>query len=172
MSKIKIFLLLSGYQLTWLMCVFGEIIYKSFLPGIITGTIFLILVLINAENKKRFFIIVISISIIGYLFDTSLVNFKIYNFNTSFYLGFLPIWMIILWPSFAVLFDEVFVFLSKYKFVALLLSGILGPLTYYSGSPLGIIYINNLLLFFLAMIIFWVLLMYFYLNFLLQIKFT
>tara|TARA_Y100001970_G_scaffold266424_1_gene355104 strand:+ start:606 stop:1124 length:519 start_codon:yes stop_codon:yes gene_type:complete len=172
MSKIKIFLLLSGYQLTWLMCVFGEVIYKSFLPGIITGTIFLILVLINVKNKKRFFIIVITISIIGYLFDTSLVNFKIYNFNTSFYLGFLPIWMIILWPSFAVLFDEVFVFLSKYKFIALLLSGILGPLTYYSGSPLGIIYINNLLLFFLAMIIFWVLLMYFYLNFLLQIKFT
>jgi len=45
MSKIKIFLLLSGYQLTWLMCVFGEVIYKSFLPGIITGTIFLILVI-------------------------------------------------------------------------------------------------------------------------------
>ena len=32
MSKIKIFLMLSGYQLTWLMCVFGELLYDSFLP--------------------------------------------------------------------------------------------------------------------------------------------
>ena len=37
MSKIKIFLMLSGYQLTWLMCVFGEILYKSYIPGVICG---------------------------------------------------------------------------------------------------------------------------------------
>ncbi len=68
MSKTKIFLTLSGYQLTWLMCVFGEVLYQSFLPGLIAGVIFLFLVFVNSKNKKRFFYIIFLISIIGYLF--------------------------------------------------------------------------------------------------------
>tara|TARA_B100001564_G_C20496735_1_gene604285 strand:+ start:204 stop:722 length:519 start_codon:yes stop_codon:yes gene_type:complete len=172
MSKLKIFLMLSGYQLTWLMCVFGEILYNSFIPGLTWGLIFLFLVFINTQNKRKLIFIVFSISIFGYLFDSILVNFNIYNFESSLYFGWLPIWMLVLWPSFATLFDEVFVFLSKYKLIALLLSAVLGPLTYYSGSPLGLIYINQLFLFFILMIGFWIFLMLFYLNFLLKLKFN
>ena len=172
MSKIKIFFMLSGYQLTWLMCVFGEILYKSFFPGLICGLIFLLLVFINTQNKRKLIFIVFSISVVGYLFDSILVIFEIYNFESSLYFGWLPIWMVVLWPSFASLFDEVFVFLSKYKLIALLLSAVLGPLTYYSGSPLGLIDINQLLLFFILMTTFWVFLMFFYLNYLLKVKFN
>ena len=172
MNKVKIFLMLSGYQLTWLMCVFGEIFYKSFFPGLTCGLIFLFLVFINTQNKRKFIFIVFSISVLGYLFDSILVNFKIYNFNSSLNIGWLPIWMLVLWPSFATLFDEVFVFLSKYKFLAVLLSAFLGPLTYYSGSPLGLISINFLFLFFVLMTIFWSILMIIYLNYLLKFKFN
>ena len=115
MSKIKIFFMLSGYQLTWLMCVFGEILYKSFLPGLICGLIFLFLVFTNSQQKWKFTYIVFSISVVGYLFDSIIVYFQIYNFNSSLKFGWLPILMLVLWPSFASLFDEVFVFLSKYK---------------------------------------------------------
>ena len=172
MSKIKIFLILSGYQLTWLFCVFGEVLYKSFLPGLISGIFFVLFVFINSKNKKRFLYIVFLISVIGYLFDSILVNFGIYDFNTSFYVGVLPIWMLVLWPSFAILFDEILVFLSKYKMLAILLSATLGPLTYYSGNPLGLIDINNFIFFFITMIAFWIFIMLFYLNFLLRIKFN
>ena len=172
MNKIKFFLILSGYQLTWLMCVFGELLYNSFLPGLICGLVFIIICFYNSNNKKKMVITVFFISITGYIFDTILVFFQIYSYATSLYFGLLPIWMIILWPSFAILFDEVLIFLSKYKIIALLLSGILGPLTYFAGSPLGLIYINNLFLFFILMIIFWVTLMIFYLNFLLKLKFN
>ena len=172
MSKIKIFFMLSGYQLTWLMCVFGEIMYKSFLLGLICGLIFLFLAFTNSQNKWKFTFIVFSISVVGYLFDSILVYFKIYNFESSLHFGWLPIWMVVLWPSFASLFDEVFVFLSKYKLIALLLSAVLGPLTYYSGSPLGLIDINQLLPFFILMTTFWVFLMFFYLNYLLKVKFN
>ena len=165
MSKTKIFFTLSGYQLTWLMCVFGEVLYQSFFPGLISGIIFLFLVLINSKNKRRFFYIIFLISIIGYLFDSIIVNLKIYEFNTSLKIGVLPIWMLVLWPSFASLFDEIFTFLKKYKLIAIILSAILGPLTYYSGSPLGLINVTNFKLFFLLMISFWLLLMYFYLYF-------
>ena len=148
MSKTKIFLTLSGYQLTWLMCVFGEVLYQSFLPGLIAGVIFLFLVFVNSKNKKRSIYIIFLISIIGYLFDSALVNLRIYEFNTSLKIGLLPIWMLVLWPSFATLFDEILAFLSNYKLVALVLSGSLGPLTYYAGYPLGLINIDDFTLFF------------------------
>ena len=172
MKKIRIFLILSGYQLTWLMCVFGEVLYENSLPGLISGIIFLFLVFINSKSKKKFFYVVFLISITGYFFDSILVNFEIYSFNTSLYVGFLPIWMLVLWPSFASLFDEVFTILSRFKLMGILLSAILGPLTYYSGVPLGLVNIEKILLFFVLMIIFWSLLMIFYLNFLLKQKFN
>lgn len=172
MSKIKIFLMLSGYQLTWFMCVFGELLYNSFLPGLLCGLLFITICFLNSDNKKKITQTVLFISIMGYLFDTILVFFEIYNFNTSLYFGLLPIWMIVLWPSFAILFDEVLTFLSKYKILAIILSSILGPLTYYAGSPLGLIYINNIFIFFVLMIFFWAGLMIVYLNYLGQNKFN
>ena len=172
MSKIKIFLMLSGYQLTWLMCVFGELLYNSYLPGLICGLLFLTICFINSNNKKKTIQTVLLISILGYLFDTILVFYEIYNFKTSLYIGVLPIWMIVLWPSFAILFDEILIFLSKYKIIAVILSSILGPLTYFAGSPLGLININNLLVFFILMILFWAILMIFYLNYILKLKFN
>jgi len=171
MNKVKIILILSGYQLTWLMCVFGELVYNSFLPGLIFGSIFLLLSFLNSNNKKKFTFIVLLISIIGYIFDSILVFLNIYNFDVSLYFGFLPIWMLVLWPSFASLFDEVFVFLSNYKFLAVFLSGCLGPLTYYLGVPLDLLIMNQLYLFIFLMIIFWLNLMYFYLNYLIKFKF-
>ena len=172
MSKSKIILLLSGYQLTWLMCVFGEVVYSTYMPGLICGLVFILLSFLNSNNKKKITFIVFIISILGYFFDSVLVFLKIYNFDVSFSFGFLPIWMLILWPSFAILFDEVFVFLSKYKLIAIFLSGTLGPLTYYSGSPLELINIHQLYLFLILMIIFWVCLMLFYLNYLIKFKFN
>ena len=172
MSKIKIFLILSGYQLTWLMCVFGELWYNSFIPGLVCGLLFLAICFVKSNNIKKTTQIVFLISFIGYLFDTSLVFFEIYNFQTSLYVGVLPIWMLVLWPSFAILFDEILIFLSKYKIIAVILSSILGPLTYFAGSPLGLININNLFLFFILMIVFWAILMIFYLNYTIKLKFN
>jgi hypothetical protein len=172
MSKIKIFLMLSGYQLTWLMCVFGELWYNSFIPGLICGLFFLAICFLSSENRKKTTQIVFLISLIGYLFDTSLVFFEIYNFQVSLYIGVLPIWMLVLWPSFAILFDEILIFLSKYKIIAVVSSSVLGPLTYFAGSPLGLININKLFIFFILMIVFWGILMIFYLNYIIKLKFN
>lgn len=170
MNKLKAILILSGYQLTWLLCVFGELIYNSYLPGLIFGLFFLYVTFIKSDNKKNFISILFCISVPGYLFDSILVYLNIYNFETSFNLGLLPIWMAILWPSFAVLFNEVFRFLEKHKLIAIFLSAILGPLTYYSGSPLGLLIINNLFLFVISMIGFWAALMMYYLTLIINLK--
>ena len=172
MSKIKIFLMLSGYQLTWLMCVFGELWYNSFIPGLVCGLLFLAICFLNSDNIKKTFQIVFFISLLGYLFDTSLVFFEIYKFQTSLYIGVLPIWMLVLWPSFAILFDEILIFLSKFRITAVILSSILGPLTYFAGSPLGLININNFFLFFILMMVFWAILMILYLSYIIKLKFN
>ena len=104
----------------------------------------------------------------GYIFDTLIVYFGIYEFNASLIIGTIPSWMIILWLSFATLFDEIFRIFMKYKFIGVLLSSFLAPITYYLGEPIGIISINNVLLFFTVMILFWALLMIYYLEIILK----
>ena len=47
MSKIRIFLTLTGYQFTWLACVFGENRFNEPLLGIYVGCIFLTIYLFD-----------------------------------------------------------------------------------------------------------------------------
>ena len=108
------------------------------------------------------------ISVPGYFFDTLLVYSNIYQFNSSITFLYLPYWMIILWFSFSTLFDEILIFLKRYKISAILLSAMIGPLTYYLGEPLGVISINNINLFFIIMFLFWALLMIYYLEIVLK----
>ena len=42
MQKLKVFLVLTGYQLTWLACVFGETNFSNPMLGIWVGIIFLL----------------------------------------------------------------------------------------------------------------------------------
>ena len=160
MKKLKIFLTLTGYQFTWLACVFGE---KYFLNlGIYVGLIYLALYLYFSKNKKRSLLICFLIAIPGYLFDSMMIYLSIYKFNSSEVIGMLPSWMIILWLSFSTLFDEILVVFKKYQFLGIIFSIILGPFTYYLGEPIGIILINQFLFFFTFMILFWFLLMIYY----------
>ena len=168
MSKIKIFLTLTGYQITWLACVFGQNKLNQPFLGIYIGLLYLLIFFYFNKNKINFLKLSLYISIPGYIFDTFMVYFSIYEFNTSFIIGTIPSWMIILWLSFSTLFDEILIIFKKYKFVGIVLSAILGPLTYYLGEPIGIISINDLLSFFILMTVFWILLMVYYLEFILR----
>ena len=160
MNKLKIFIILTGYQFTWLACVFGE---KYFLNlGIYVGLIYLALYLYFSKNKKRSLLICFLIAIPGYLFDSMMIYLSIYQFNSSEVIGMLPSWMIILWLSFSTLFDEILVVFKKYQFLGIIFSIILGPFTYYLGEPIGVILINQFLFFFTFMILFWFLLMIYY----------
>ncbi len=168
MNKIRLFFTLTGYQLTWLACVFGENKFNQPFLGIYIGSIFIFLFFYYNKNKFNFLKISILIAIPGYIFDTLMVYFSIYEFNTSVIIGTIPVWMIILWFSFSTLFDEILIFFKNYKFYGIFLSSLLGPLTYYLGEPIGIISITNLTLFFILMILFWFLLMVYYLEIVLK----
>ena len=130
MTKTKLFLILTGYQLTWLACIFGEKNYSEPLIGFFTGLIFLLIYFTYIKNKKKFIYIILSIAIPGYLFDSILVYISIYEFISTMKIGLLPIWMLVLWLSFATLFVEILVFFKNYKLIGIILSAFLGPFTY------------------------------------------
>tara|TARA_B100001287_G_C22356369_1_gene377621 strand:- start:57 stop:569 length:513 start_codon:yes stop_codon:yes gene_type:complete len=167
-SKTKLFLTLTGYQITWLACIFGEIKLNLSFLGIFVAIIYLSTYLYFIDNRKRFVKISLLISLPGYLFDTLIVHLSIYEFNTSLILGNIPVWMFFLWLSFSTLFDEILKIFKNYKIIGILLSGILGPMTYYIGKPIGIISIYNEPLFFIFMSSFWIFLMIYYLEFILK----
>ena len=169
MSKIRIFLTLTGYQLTWLGCVFGESTFKEPLLGIYIGCLYLLLFFYFNKNKIKFLKLSLLISIPGYVFDSLMVYFSVYEFNSSILIGTIPVWMLLLWPSFSTLFDEILVFFKKYSFFAIILSSISGTVTYFLGEFIDVISINNYYLFFINMIVFWGLLMIYYLTLLLKI---
>lgn len=168
MQKIKIFLTLTGYQVTWLACVFGEKNFSSPFIGFFVGLLFILIYFLFSDSKKKLSFVIISIAIPGYTFDSLLVYFSIYEFLSIYYIGALPIWMIVLWISFAILFDEIFVFLKNFKIISIIISSILGPVTYYIGDPIGILKIYNFTFFIIFMIIFWALLMFYYLTYVLK----
>ena len=168
MNKIKVFLTLTGYQLTWLSCVFGEDKFNKPLLGMYIGILYLLLFFYFNKNKIKFLKISLYISVPGYSFDTLMVYFSIYEFNSSFIFGTLPIWMIVLWLSFSTLFEEILTLFRKNILIGVLLSGVLGPATYYLGEPIGVISIDNILLFSVVMVVFWVILMVYYLKIILE----
>ena len=94
--------------------------------GIWVGIIFLLTYFYFNHNKQKFIKISLLISVPGYFFDTLLVYFQIYDFETIVKLGTLPLWMIVLWFSFSTLFDEILTFFKSYKILGIILSGFLG----------------------------------------------
>ena len=165
MQKLKIFLVLTGYQITWLACVFGEKNFSFPMLGLWVGIIFFVTYFYFNNNKQKFFQTSLLISVPGYMFDSLMVYFQIYEFESIIKFGTLPLWMIVLWLSFSTLFDEIFYFFKNYRLFGIVLSGILGPLTYYLGEPIGVLNINNFNIFLFSMIFFWTFLMVYYLNY-------
>ena len=168
MQKLKVFLVLTGYQLTWLACVFGEKNFSFPMLGLWIGIIFFVTYFYFNHNKQKFIQISLLISVPGYMFDSLMVYFQIYEFESIIIFGTLPLWMIILWLSFSILFDEILIFFKNYKILGIILSGILGPLTYYLGEPIGVLNIYNLHAFIILMILFWMILMFYYLKFVIR----
>ena len=156
--KNKFFLTLSGFQLTWISCVFGEYCNFPFF-GCLIGSIYLIFFFYFQNDKIKKIKICFIYSLIGYSFDSILSFSQIFVFDSELIVGFLPIWLLFLWPSFTTLFIDILVFLKKRILLAFLIGAILVPPTYYIGIPLGLANSNNLFLAMSIMAFFWGLLM-------------
>ena len=70
MQKLKIFLVLTGYQITWLACVFGEKNFSFPMLGLWVGIIFFVTYFYFNNNKQKFIQTSLLISVPGYMFDS------------------------------------------------------------------------------------------------------
>ena len=157
----NIFLTLTGFQLTWIFCVFGEY-YNMPLAGLLVGALYLIIFFYFNKFKLRALKICLIFSSIGYFFDTILSFVELFEIKSKILVGFLPVWFLVLWPSFCTLFVNILSFLKNRPLIAFILGALLVPPTYYLGIPLGIAESNNVFLAMLTMGIFWGLLLIFY----------
>ena len=157
----RIFLILLGFQITWLACIFGEYFNYPWL-GVLTGILYLIFFYINTPNKKFALKTILIFAIPGYIFDSSIQALSIYKIESDLIFGYLPVWMLVLWPTFTTLFVDVLNFLKNRPILAIILGSPLGPGTYYSGVPLGIASYTNINLGLGLMALFWGILMFVY----------
>ena len=153
-STKNIFLTLLGYQLTWLFCVFGEY-YNVSLAGLIIGILYLGIFFYFIKYKLRALKICFIFSLIGYLFDSILSFSELFTIESNIKIGYLPVWFLILWPSFSTLFVNILSFLKNRPILAFLMGSIFAPPTYYLGIPLGIAETSNILLAMTIMVVFW-----------------
>ena len=159
MIKKKIFPIL-GFKAVWLSCFFGEIYFNSFV-GFISGVIFLFCFIYLHKKKLIIIKTILIFSFIGYSFDSLLSYLNLYVINAQVNFMFLPLWFIVLWPSFCCLYIDVLFFLKNKKILSIILGLIFGPLTYYSAVTGGLAYVSNILVFFIISV-FWALMMFFY----------
>ena len=157
---------LIGFKVTWLGCVMGEIYISSYF-GLIVGIIYLFIFFYFEKNKKSAFNIILIFSIAGYSFDSFLSYSDLYKINSDINFLFLPIWFLVLWPSFSSLLVNLFSFLKNNLIISILFGAIFGPLSYYAGIALGLVTIINYESFIL-MSLFWGLLMFFYCHYILN----
>ena len=149
-----------GFKLVWLSCIFGELYFGSFL-GFVVGLLFLFSFFIINKNISKNFKIIFFFSLSGYIFDSVLSFFELYQINSKINFLFLPLWFLVLWPSFCCLLIDVLKFLRNKKFFSLTLGAFFGPLSYYVGVTSGLASAAGVVTF-LLLSIFWSLLMFFY----------
>jgi hypothetical protein len=151
---------LVGFKVTWLSCVFGELYFNSWV-GFVIGITYLIIFFINVDNKYKSFRTILFFSFSGYIFDSALSFFELYTIEAQTTFLYLPIWFIVLWPSFACLLIKVLSFLKNYNLLSAILGALIGPISYYAGITLGLANVTNNIIF-IVISFFWFLLMFYY----------
>ena len=156
-------LTIVGFKIVWLNCILGEI-YINSLFGLYSGIIFLIIFILFIDNKLIAIKVISFFSISGYIFDSLLSYFNFYSVDAQINIFFLPIWFLVLWPSFCCLLVEVLAFLKKKFFISTFLGLFVGPLTYYAGISTNLA-VSSGIISFLLISFYWSLMMFVYSKF-------
>jgi hypothetical protein len=155
-----------GFKITWLSCIVGEVYIGSWF-GFFIGLIYLSIYFTFPKNNFTIFKIILTISFVGYFFDSILSYLEFYKITAEINLLYLPIWFLILWPSFCCLLVDIFLFLDNKNFISFFLGSICGTLSYYAGVSVGLAEIGTNLTFFIIFL-FWGLLFFCYSKFIIK----
>lgn len=116
------------FNLFWLMAVMGR---EALIP---LTLLLLALHFLLASSLRHELWLVLVIALPGIVLDATLSHLNIYQFHNG---ELLPLWLVEIWIAFAVSLPRSMGFLARFPVLSILLGGVGGTLSYFSGSKLG-----------------------------------
>lgn len=135
---------LIGFQASWWACIFGTKYQYTFI-GPFCMFVFLLIHLIYFRVKKEELILILLVSLIGTLIDTTLAYCGMIVYEGSYlYITFLaPLWITAMWAGFASTVNHSLAWLEEKPFLSFSMGLVAGPLSYFTAERFGVIIING-----------------------------
>jgi hypothetical protein len=138
------FIHLLFYQVTWAVALWGGS-QGMIWPGVIAGIFTLAVHVICTERRKNLGLRLLIATVLGIALDSLLMASGLIVFPAvdqwPAYLP--PLWMIILWPTFASLLDDILHWLVARLWLAIVAGVIAGPLAYVGGQAFGALQLSQ-----------------------------
>jgi hypothetical protein len=126
---------LATYQATWFAAVLGGAAGLLW-PGALAAGLALALHLALVADPDRCALRLLLATLIGIATDVALAATGMVHCNLG-HGAVPPLWMIVLWPSCAALFDDLGAWVVRRRVLAAVLGALGGPLAYLGGAGLG-----------------------------------
>ncbi len=118
------------FQCGWWLNIGGAKMNMIFAPFFFSILILSFYIFTLSTNKRKDIIIISAVTLYGFMSDTLLNYFNIFNFTPS--QNIIPLWLISIWALFAMTGD-LYEYLHNRKLIAFILGAISGPLSYAAG---------------------------------------
>ncbi len=133
----KIALNFIGCQVAWSACVLGGANGRP-LAGALVAAAVIGLHLVLARRATPEALLIVAASLIGLVWDSALIAIGLFTYPSGVLVpGLAPYWMIALWAVFATSLNLSMGFLKGRLWLAALVGGIGGPVSYLAGGRLG-----------------------------------
>ncbi len=129
---------LAFYQGTWATALWGGSVGLTW-PGVAAAAGTLAVHFFQSTHKTLLLLRLFAATCLGIVLDGLLIATGVIVFPTASILPpFLPpLWMIVLWPTFAALFDDIMHWLLPHMTWAIVAGFVAGPLAYIGGQAFG-----------------------------------
>jgi hypothetical protein len=125
------------FQLIWFVCILGAAINETHAALALSMLLISLHFYLN-KNKKNELKILLTASIIGFLFDGVLLKAGLVTYaNPGWSYSLTPLWIVVLWMGFAITLNSSLNWLKTKLNLSVLFGAIGGPLAYIAGEKLG-----------------------------------
>jgi hypothetical protein len=128
---------LLGFNLSWLILV----IYGNTFS--VLALIWLAIHFYLITQKKAEITLIILVTILGIIIDTSLLHLGVFSFENAYVI---PFWLIVLWACFAATVRHSLSFLDNSKVLQFLCGFVFPPISYIGGASLSAVTLNHSLI--------------------------
>jgi len=126
------------FQVSWFACILGAAHgYRWLGPAVVCASIALhLLTQIPPSERRTEIALMLRATILGLFIETALIQTQWISY-TGTTPPYPPLWLIALWPAFAMTLRHSLAWLQGRSILAILLGAVAGPLSYMAGAQLG-----------------------------------